>query len=218
MNRRASLQIADNIKSEFERIRGSARERLGPSVVIDEAREALRHHIPSLIAGRAQILLDSLLNYLMDDAMDSLASATTREKNGFYALDVRERMKDSFRFEAKPMQFSPDPRLVAGGLAAGGAVTAGLPIVALVLTGVVGRVVVGLATVAAAAIAYRVGRAVGTSSARKALESDVLKYLAQAETEMSRWLGDVRDSFEQAFDEYAKGLESATDAKERDPS
>lgn len=203
MNRHAATQIAANIRDEFAGIRKDAGRHLNPEVTIDHARELLAQHVPALVVGRAQLLLDTLLSYLMEDAVEALADAPTDVKNDFYAEDLRARLKGSFTLEPQTLQFSFDPRVVAGGVAAGGTLVAGGLIVGLVLGGVVARIIAGLATLVASAFAFRVAHSAGTTSARRALEADVTTYVAQSEQQVSEWLGSVDRSFVEAFDKFA---------------
>lgn len=206
MNRRAAKQITANVRDEFAGVRKDALRHLDPTVTVDHARELLAQHVPALVVGRAQILLDSLLSYLMEDAMDALSSAPTDVKNDFYALDLRARIKGSFSLEPQTLQFSFDPRVVAGGIAAGGTLVAGSLLIGLVLTGVVSRIIAGLATLVASAVAYRLAHSAGTPSARKALEADLSTYLNQSETQVSEWLAEVDRAFGDSFDKFASNF------------
>lgn len=203
MNRRAAKQIALNIRDEFAGIRKDAGRHLDPEVTVDHARELLAQHVPALVIGRAQVLLDSLLSYLMEDAIEALSNAPTDVKNDFYAQDLRARLKGSYSLEPQTLQFSFDPRVVAGGVAAGGTLVAGGLIVGLVLAGVLSRIIAGLATLVASAVAYRFAHSAGTASARRAIESDLSAYLAQSEAQVSEWLEGVERSFVEAFDKFA---------------
>ena len=207
MNRRVAQQITANIRDEFAGIHKDAIRHLDPAVTVDHARELLGQHVPALVVGRTQILLDSLLIYLMEDAMDALSSAPTDVKNDFYALDLRERIKKAFSLEPKTLQFSFDPRVIAGGTAAGGTLVAGGLLIGLVITGVISRIIAGLATIVASAVAYRLSHSATTASARKTLEADLATYLAQSETLVSELLTGVSQAFADAFDEFASDFD-----------
>ena len=206
MIRNTSKQIAANIRDEVAGIGRDTRLHLDPEITVDHARELLAQHVPVLVVGRAQMLLDSLLSYLMEDAMETLSIAPTEIKNDFYDLDLRARIKRSFLLEPQTLTFSFDPRVVAGGVAAGGTIAAGSLFVGLVLTTVVSRIIGGLATLVASAFAYRLAHSAGTESARKVLESDLAAYLAQAENQVTDWLAEVDRAFVDAFDEFASNF------------
>ena len=203
MNRHAVKQITTNIRDEFEGIRKDAYRHLDPTVTVDHARELLARHVPALVVGCAPILLDSLLNYLMEDAMDAISTAPTSVKNAFHALDIRAQLKNSFSLEPQTLQFSFDPRVIAGSVAAGGTLVAGGLVTGLVLTAVVSRIAAGLATLAVSAAAYRLAHSASRPSARKALEADLSAYLTQSEKAVSEWLDEVDRAFGNAFDNFA---------------
>lgn len=206
MNRRAAKQITADIRDEFAGIRKDAIRHLDPMVTVDHARKILGQHVPALVVGRAQILLDSLLSYLMEDAMEALSNESTDVKNGFYELDLRGRIKTSYSLEPQTLQFSFDPRVVAGGIAAGGTLVAGSLIIGLILTGVVSRSIAGLATLVASAVAYRLAHSATAPSARKTLESNLSTYLAQSEAQISEWLAGVDHAFVDDFDKFASNF------------
>jgi hypothetical protein len=203
MKRHAAARIEANVRDEFAGILADAERHLKPGVSIDHARELLAAHLPTLVVGRAELLLDTLLNYLVEDATESLSHAPTEVKNEFYALDLRARIKGSYSLEPQTLQFSYDPRIVAGGCAAGGTLLAGGLLISLVLTGVVGKVIAGLATLVASAAAFRVAHSAATETARRRLGADVLEYLEKSESQAREWLEDVERSFEEAFEAFA---------------
>lgn len=204
MKRTATRQIDQNIREEFAGIRQDAQRHMGEDVTIEHARDLLAQHAPSLVVGRAQVLLDTLLGYLMEDAIAALADAPTDTKNEFYGLEMRDRLKSSYTLEPQTLQFSFDPRVIAGGVAAGGTLVAGGLIVGIVLSSLVSRVIAGLATLVASAVAFRLAHSAGTGSAKKALEADVSKYLSESEAQVSSWLAEVDQAFGDAFDKFAR--------------
>ena len=203
MNANANMKIAESIRDEFASIRKDVQRHLAPDVTIDHARALLAQHVPELVVGRAQLLLDSLLSYLMEDAVGSLADAPTEVKNEFYAQDLRTRVKGSFSLDPKTLTYSFDRRLVYGGVAAGGVLVAGGVAVVLFLPTVVPPVLIGLGSIVASAVAFRVAYSAGTDSARRKLESDVDGYLEQAEAQMKEWLAGVERAFAEGFDKFA---------------
>lgn len=206
MKRREVIQIAENIRHEFHGIRDDVERHFEPDVAIEHTRELLSQHVPALVVGRSEILLDSLLNYLMKDAAESLADAPTPVKNEFYEQELRERIKDTYTLEPITLKFSFDPRVVAGGIAAGGTLVAGGLIVSLVLSSLVSRIVAGLAALVASAVAFRIAHSAGTGLARKALHADISTYLIQSETQVSEWLAEVERAFGDAFNKFASNF------------
>lgn len=204
MKRIATLRIDRNIREEFAGIRKEIQRHMGEDVTIQHARELLAQHAPSLVGGRARVLLDTILGYLMEDAIEALADAPTDTKNEFYGLEMRDRLSNAYTLDPQTLRISIDPRVFAGEVAAGGTVVAGGLILGLVLDSLVSRVIAGLATLVAAAVAFRVAHSVGVAAARRNLEGVVSKYLSDSETQVSRWLAEVDQAFGDAFDKFAR--------------
>jgi hypothetical protein len=202
MNLKAAKQISTDIHKEFIEIKKNIVRHLSPEITIDHARELLTRHIPMLVIGRGQVLLDSLLNYLMEDAIEELAEASTDIKNDFYEQEFRSQIKQSYLLEAQKLKFSINPQLLIGGIAAGGTLMAGV-ITGLLIENLVVNIVVGLVTLIASACAFRVGQSIGENSARQKLESDVMLYLSQSEKLVAEWLSDVEQTFVDMFDKFS---------------
>ena len=202
MNGNATWKITENIRDEFSCIRRDVQRHLGPDVTVDHARTLLAQHVPALVVGRSQILLDSLLNYLMEDAISSLTDAPTEVKNDFYDQDLRAQIRGSFSLDAQTLTLSFDRRLIYGGVAAGSVLVAGGAAV-LLLPIVFSPLLIGLGSIVASAIAFRVAYSAATEPARGALKSDVAAYLAESEAQVKEWLGRVENAFDESFAQYA---------------
>jgi len=202
MTTTATTKIAESIRQEFNGIRRDVQQHLAPEVTIDHSRVLLAQHVPELVVGRAQLLLDSLLSYLMEDATALLADAPTEVKNDFYAQDLRARIKASFSLDPQTLTFSFDRRLVYGGVAAGVLVAGGVAVV-IFLPSVVPPILIGLGSIVAGAVAFRVAYSAGTGSARRKLEADVATYLEHSESQVANWLSGVERAFDEAFDKFA---------------
>lgn len=203
MTTTAATKIAKSIRQEFAGIRQDVQQHLAPGVTIDHSRALLAQHVPGLVVGRAQLLLDSLLSYLMEGATALLADAPTEVKNDFYAQDLRARTKASFSLAPQTLTFSFDRRLVYGGVAAGGVLVAGGVAFVIFLHSVVPPMLIFLGSIVAGAVAFRVAYSAGTGSARRRLEADVATYLEQSESQVTHWLSGVELAFGDAFDKFA---------------
>lgn len=205
MTRSAAASITTDIRNEFDAIRDELQHLLSSDVSVDQARELLVEHAPKLVIARARLLLDSLLNYLMEDAANALANASTGAKNNFYALGLRERVKEeAFPLEPPSLRLGLDPRAVAGGLAAGGAAAAGCLVVGLVLTGLLSRIAGGLSTIIVSVAAFRAAQGATVDMARKRLAEDTLEYVVRAEREVASWLASGEGAFVSAFKEFQR--------------
>lgn len=202
MGRRAATRITADVGEEFTKLRKELSYYLDPDKDVDQARRLLVDHAPEMVVAKAQLLLDTLLNYLMEDATKELDDAPTTVKNAFYDLDLRSRIKESFSLKPKSLEFPLDPRLIAGGVAAGATATAGGLVTALFLCGLLSRIIGGVATLVASAIAFRVAHAATTDTARKRFRDDVDGYLTRSEQQVSDWLAAIKEDFLTNFEKF----------------
>ena len=202
MNRRASARIKTDVRGEFEGLRADLGRHLELDSDVDHTRRLLTDHVPTMVVGRAKLLLDTLLSYLMEDATEALAGAPTAVKNDFYDLELRTRVKDSFSLEPETLQFSFDPRVIAGGVAAGGTASAGGMVMALLLNGALSRIVAGLVTLVASTLAFRMAHGAATGTARQRLNDDVHDYVERSERHVSSWLASVGQYFMSEFEAF----------------
>ena len=201
---RAEKRIKADIRKEFDELREKLSRHLEAGADVDQERQKLAEHILTEVVTPTQRLLDTLLNYLMEDAIAALADTPTSVKNEFYDLDLRRRVKQSFTLEPEPvpLKFSRDPRVTAGGVAAGATAAAGGLMIALYLSGPLVRIVGGAVTLVASAIAFRIAYTSTTRTALQWLRDDVDTYMTQSERQVSSWLTNVEAFFVSAFKEF----------------
>lgn len=209
MNRRAVARITADTREEFDELREDLSRHLEADADVDQERRQLVDHVPTMVGVKTQLLLDTLLNYLMEDAIAALADAPTAVKNEFYDLDLRSRVKQSFTLKPESLEFSRDPRVIAGGVAAGAAATAGGLMTVLFLSGLIPRIVGGAVTLIASAVAFRIAHTSTTGTALRRLRDDADAYMTQSEQQVSSWLANVEDFFVSAFKEFQNGREQA---------
>ena len=209
MNRRTVARITADTREEFDELREDLSHHLEADADVDQERRQLVDHVPTMVVAKTQLLLDTLLNYLMEDAIAALADAPTAVKNEFYDLDLRSRVKRSFTLEHESLEFSFDPRVIVGGFAAGMTATAGGLMTALLLSGLIPRLVGGAATLVASAVAFRIAHTAATDTALQRLRNEVDDYVRQSEQQVSSWLANVEDFFVSAFEEFQDGGEQA---------
>ena len=205
MNRRAKARIATDTREEFTELREKLSGHLEPDADVGQVRQILVDHVPKMVVAKTQLLLDTLLNYLMEDAAEALPDASTTVKNEFYDLDLRSQVKKSFTLEPESLEFSFDPRVIAGAVAAGATAAAGGLITALFLSGLISRIMGGAATLVVSAIAFRIGHKAATGTALQRLQEDMNNYLTQSEQQVSSWLADIEEYFVSAFKEFQDG-------------
>ena len=165
MNPRATARIVADTREQFAELREKLNFYFEPNADVDQVRLLLVEHVPTMVVGKTQLLLDTLLNYLMEDAEEALSDASTTAKNEFYNLDLRNRVKKSFTLEPGSLEFSFDPRLIAGGVAAGTTAVAGGLITALFLSELIFRIAGGAAALVASAVAFKIAHTAMTDTA-----------------------------------------------------
>ena len=205
MNRRATKRITEDTREEFNKLRENLSRHLEADADVDQERWRLVDHAPTLVVAKTQLLLDTLLNYLMEDAIAALAGAPTAVKNEFYDLDLQSRIKESFSLEPESLEFSFDPRVIAGGVATGVTASVGVLMTALLLSGLIPRLVGGAATLVASAAAFRIAHTATASTALQRLRNEVNDYVTQSEQQVSSWLENVEEYFVTAFEEFQDG-------------
>ncbi len=207
MNRRAVARITADTREEFDELREDLSHHLEADADVDQERRQLADHVSKMVVAKTQLLLDTLLNYLMEDAIEALADAPTAVKNDFYDLDLRSRVKQSFALEPESLEFSFDPRVIVGGFAAGVTATAGGLMTALLLSGLIPRILGGVTTLVASAVAFRIAHTATTGTALQRLRNEVGDYVTQSEQQVSSWLANVEEFFVSAFEEFQDGWE-----------
>ncbi|MCY3702823.1 MAG: hypothetical protein OXG16_09100 [Rhodospirillales bacterium] len=203
MRGRASSAIKADIREEFEAIlRGALSE-----LERESAGSGFAERVPGLVESRVRLLLDTLLNYLVDDAREFLAKAPSSIKNDFFTLDLRTRTKERAAvYDPGTMDLSKDPRVLAGGVASGAVALVGITGTIMMVSSPVLRIASLLATGLASTVAYRVGRNAATGVFRSVLEKDLRNYVLRAQHEAEAWLAGVEEAFVADFNEFLAGV------------
>ncbi|MCS6925433.1 MAG: hypothetical protein NZ578_05975 [Candidatus Binatia bacterium] len=184
MNRCAAARIASDIKKEFADLRADLGYHLGPEVTVSHARRLLPEHAPKMVLARARLLRDTLLNYLMEDAMAALEKAPTKVKNAFYDSEPRKHITSTFSFAPSELRLSSDLCTLAAGVAADAVTSIKKRLVA---SSSCSGVVAGI-----------------TEYPRKRLKEDLDDYLARSEQAVSEWLAEVEKAFVAHFERFCR--------------
>ncbi|HRT84670.1 MAG TPA: hypothetical protein P5523_08535, partial [Bacteroidales bacterium] len=145
-------QFIDDINDEFLKIRNNLQMHLDDDNGIQMKKKFLSSHVPKEVIMSSEILLDTVINALMDDARNQIKTASAELQNKFYDYDFREKVKEwavqienKLSLEPEYVKYSSDPQLVDGLVAAGvtfitGAVITGI---AFIPTMVIGAIISG---------------------------------------------------------------------------
>lgn len=205
--------INEDIREEFREIRRDVLSYVNRNPR-DITRSDVAKRVRTSVERRTDVLFDTLLNYLMDDARASLVRESVQIRNDFFARDFRKRMRDgegSHSLDGFDGSWTRDPRAWAGAAAAGGIALSGVAGSATMVSNPLPMIVSLLAAAVASTVAYKVARHVTNGPFRHSLERDLTDYFRKAEQEITVCFGKVESDFLAAFDEF---LKSARDAPE----
>ncbi len=204
-------KIKSDLFEEFHKIRLDLEKHIESDFNITTKRGFLQNHVPNEVIHKSEVILDTLLNYLMEQAVKDLEKADIEIQNAFFDEDFRKRIRtwvaqldNQLRLNPAQIDFSTDPRwkqaIIAGGttFVIGAAATT----VSALILNVVGAIVTGFATIIISAIAFKIAYDKATPKAREIIKSDIEKYLRESEVQIQTWLNTVIDSFSKAFDEF----------------
>ena len=117
--------IRKRVRAEFEDIQSDVKTYYHRDYDLAKTRELLTDLVPKLIAGRAEILLETLLDRLLDEAFAFLGAADSEVRSAF--LDHQGTLKGLMRsveLDAEALTFKFDPQKIVVALAFGSAVGA----------------------------------------------------------------------------------------------
>lgn len=202
--------IVENIKTdvseEFLSIKESLQIYLMPGFGVSQTKQFLQTHVPKEVVYKSEILLDTLLNYLMKDARDKIETADTELKNAFLDMDLRKRihewtrqLQNKLALEPDIVKYSTDPRLKSGLIASGVTFLAGAGISTAIASGIVGSILSGIATIILTAVAFKIAYNKASPNARVALKADIDQYLASSQEQVFAWLETVANAFDNDF-------------------
>lgn len=198
-------KIEPDIRNEFQTVRNDIQNYFKPAYDIDHTKNILKDLIPQLVVGKSQILLDTLLNYLMQESLKILEPAKAELKNNFFEADFRKRIKESFKLNKESLEFSFDPRILYGGIAAGSTLVVGSTVSVILLFtpgGVITAVVTGLASLICSALAFKIAYAKTAPQSRQKLEEEVETFVADSERYVIKWLGEIAKSYITDFTQF----------------
>lgn len=196
--------IQSDIREEFAAIRKDVARHTDSGVTVDHARELLSEHVPSLILNRSQLLLDTLLGYMMDEARTKLANVPSEAKKSFYDLELRTRIKDSFLLKPDSLEFSVDRRLVYGAVGAGGVLLVGGSATVFSVPTIIPPVFLGMGTLVAGAVAFKLlySSKSAANCSMKTIKNDVEQYLEDSEKQVQEWLTEAQKAFSLELDRF----------------
>jgi len=208
--------VAADVTDEFMKLKEALQMYLNNGFDVSQTKEFLQTHIPNEVTYRAEILLDTLLNYLMEDARKQIANTEVDVQNAFFDADFRKRIYEWTRqlgnklaLDPDVVKYESDPRLRQGLITSGVTFVIGTGIAVALVPTVLGTIAAGLVTIILSAVAFKVAFDKANPKSRETVRADVDHYLGESEKQVLAWLLEVEASFNEAFMEFcsANGFE-----------
>lgn len=199
-------KIKKDVNDEFVHLKEALNIHLKPGFDVSQTKQFLQTHVPKEIVYKSEILLDTLLNYLMEDARERIKSADVKLKNAFFEADFRKRVHEGARklenkiaLDPDIVKYTSDPRLKQGLIASGITFVAGTGVTLTLAPNVVGAIVSGIIAILLSAFAFKIARDKASSKAREIIKMDIDQYLEVSQKQVFEWLEKVGAAFENDF-------------------
>lgn len=204
-------KIKTDIEQEFAVLRKNIEELLQGDSNIGAQKDFLKNHIPSEILAKSKILLDTVLNYLMETAIKDLDKFDVELQNDFFNQDFRNKIlewvkqtENQLKLLPQDVEFSSDPRWIQGAISGGTSFIVGAVITVFVFdpTKIVWAIVAGLLAMIVSAYLFKKGFEKAEPKARSIIKSDIENFINNAEQQVSDWLKNVVNIFEEEFNNF----------------
>lgn len=212
-------KIKKDITDEFANLKEALQIHLKPDFDVSQTKQFLQTHIQKEIIYKFEILLDTLLNYLMEDARERIKSADAKLQNAFFDADFRQRvhewarqLENKFALDPDIVKYTFDPRLKQGLIASGITFVAGASVI-LTLTSVVGAMVTGIITILLSALVFKIAYDKASPKAHEIIKIDIDQYLEASQKQVLEWMGKVGATFENDFHAFCSTNGFALDGK-----
>lgn len=211
-----SQKIKIDVIDEFSNLKESLKTHLNGDFNVSETKHFLQTHVPKEIVYKSEILLDTLLNYLMEDARKKIESGDEKLQNAFFDADFRRRihewstqLENKLSLEPDVVKYVSDPRLTQGLIASGITFVVGTSITIAMAPSIVGTIVAGIVTVLLSAFAFKLAFEKASPKAREITKLDIDQYLKESQAQVLAWLSKVEKSFNDDFHKFcsANGFE-----------
>ncbi len=201
-------KIKKDITDEFVNLKEAFQIYLKPGFDVSQTKQFLQTHVPKEIVYKAEFL-DTLLNYLMEDARQRIKTADIHLQNAFFDADFRKQVHELARQLENKLELDPDilkytfdPRLTQGLIASGITFFAGMGVTLTLAPSVVGAIVAGIVTILLSALAFKIAYVKASPKARKIIKMDIEQYLACSQKQILDWLEKVEEAFKNEFNAF----------------
>jgi len=199
-------KIIKDIADEFANLKEALQIHLKPDFDVSQTKQFLQTHIPKEVVYKSEILMDTLLNYLMEDARDRIKAADVKLQNAFFDADFRKRvhewarqLENKLTLDDEIVKYTFDLRLKQGLIASGITFVAGTSVTLTLVPSVVGAIVSGIVTILLSALAFKLAYDKASPKARELVKMDIDQYLETSQKQMREWLKKIETAFEHDF-------------------
>lgn len=202
--------IKEDIIEQFNSTRNNIKTQLDKEFDIDGTILHLSDYIPKEIMYNCEVLLETILSYLMKDAKKAIENFDVKTKNRFYDEKINEKiiefansLKENKNLINNAIEFQKDKRklnaIIASGLTF---IAGGVGIMAVNPTSIIGLIVSGIVVIIVSAFVFKSIYKKETIKKRDAIREDVENYLKQTEKEVDIWLNEVAVAFNKELQSF----------------
>lgn len=202
--------ISQDIKQQFDNIRLDITNQLDKDFDIKITVKHLSIYIPKEVIYNSELLLKTLLSYVMSDAQKAIENLDVKTKNKFYDAKLKEKiiefansLKDNKNLINNAIEFQKDNRKRNALIASGITFVAGATgTMAMAPVCIVGAIVSGIVTIIIAAFAFKLAYDKTAIKTRANIREDVNNYLKKTEKEVELWLTEVTIAFNNELQKF----------------
>jgi len=217
--------IKKDVQEEIEAVSSVSSNHIYSDQQIESVKDLLNSIVPKEINSRSLVLVDTLINYYMDEITPEIDTLDADKQKAFYSQNLSSKIRawaketeNSLKLNPEAVQYSNDPRNVYASKQSAFQFLAGSGITAIAWyfdpTKKISLIVGGLVTAAATAYIFKSSYEKAEPRARKQIEIDVKDYLNKAEKQMTDWLLKVSDEFEREFERFCNQHSISFDKKD----
>ncbi len=163
--------------------------------------QAISKYLPTTLTNKNLLLLDTLFNYLTQDARKPLENTESSVVNAFYDWDRQQKEKLKAEFQNKTpaeISLSADPRNKYGAIAGVAGAAGAFFFVERLLS--LNTVISALSSAVAGFLAYKLAHKSSTPTALKQVENDINQWLQEEQANTLRNILDVIEKYKQQLD------------------
>ncbi|QXP65739.1 hypothetical protein [Polaribacter sp. AHE13PA] len=203
-------KIKQDIKELFDNVRLDIEKQLDKNFDIEITIKHLSDYIPKEVIYNSEMLLETLLSYLMIDAQKAIEKLDVKTKNKFYDAKLNEKiielaysLKEDKNLINSVVEFRKDRRKRNAYIASGATFIAGaIGVNAIAPISILSLVVSGLVVLIISAFTFKLIYDKATIKTRVNIREDAKSYLKKTEKEVDLWLNEVTIAFNKELQSF----------------